>query len=114
RFLASEEAEGMHEALARQLAGRASEDIATGPAGRVEGAAGSLYVSVPVALHGANDATEYFGNITLRRSNDVPGSTVEQRAWRIVRVDWQAIAGGEGFVVEPTDVRRVCAESAPA
>lgn len=80
-----------HDALARQLAGLSRDDIAVGPAGRVEGAAGSLYVNVPVTV--VDEAANGFGNVTLRRSNNVPGATAEQRAWRIVRVEWQALGG---------------------
>lgn len=79
--------------LAQQLAGRESRDIAAGPAGRVEGAAGSLYVNVPVSVRGEGGAADRFGNVTLRRSNNVPGATAEQRSWRIVRIDWQKPAG---------------------
>lgn len=51
-----------------------------------QGAAGSLYVEVPVQIYGRLKSGEPFssaGSVTLRRSNDVPGSTAEQRRWRI-------------------------------
>jgi hypothetical protein len=57
-----------------------------GPSGRMEGAAGSSYVAVPVRLHGRlKDGTPLRRRIevTLRRVNDVPGSTEDQRRWRI-------------------------------
>jgi hypothetical protein len=51
-----------------------------------EGAAGSIFISVPVTL----DLTLRSGSpyqmtckATLRRVNDVPGSTAEQRRWHI-------------------------------
>lgn len=52
----------------------------------VQGAAGSLYVEVPVQTYGVRKDGKPFtsaGTITLRRSNDVPGSTAAQRRWRI-------------------------------
>jgi len=61
-----------------------------GAPGRIEGAAGSLYVSVPVQIYGRRKTGEevhLLGEATLRRVNDVPGSTPEQRAWHIFRID---------------------------
>jgi hypothetical protein len=54
----------------------------------IEGAAGSVYVRVPVQLFGQLKSGKPFNRIetiTLRRVNDVPGSTPEQRSWRIYR-----------------------------
>lgn len=55
-----------------------------------EGAAGSMYIVVPLTL----DLTLRSGSpyqmvckATLRRVNDVPGSTAEQRRWRIETID---------------------------
>ncbi|MBV2149701.1 hypothetical protein KRZ98_15630 [Sphingobium sp. AS12] len=52
-----------------------------------EGAAGSLYVSVPVQIYGrlaANGKPWYaLRQVILRRVNDVAGSTAEQRRWHI-------------------------------
>jgi hypothetical protein len=58
----------------------------TGPAevgepGAMEGAAGSSYVEVPLRIAGRAMVA------TLRRVNDVPGSTPEQRRWRIERIE---------------------------
>ncbi len=61
-----------------------------GAPGRLEGAAGSLYVAVPVRIYGVTKAGERFEEpavVTLRRVNNVPGSTAEQRRWRITKVD---------------------------
>ena len=61
-----------------------------GAPGAVEGAAGSLYVRVPYQLYGRlGDGTEFnrIGTMTLKRVNDVPGSTEEQRRWQIVRAE---------------------------
>lgn len=52
----------------------------------IEGAAGSLYVEVPVQTYGRMKDGKPFssaGTVTLRRSNNIPGSTPEQRRWRI-------------------------------
>ena len=52
----------------------------------ISGAAGSLYVEVPVQTYGKlKDGTPFSsaGTVTMRRSNDVPGATAEQRRWRI-------------------------------
>ncbi|MEA3037172.1 MAG: hypothetical protein QOH04_2959 [Sphingomonadales bacterium] len=54
--------------------------------GPVEGAAGSSYATVPVRVHGRLADGKRFsqkGEVTLRRVNDVPGSTDEQRRWHI-------------------------------
>ncbi|HEU5482636.1 MAG TPA: hypothetical protein VFU80_06060 [Sphingomicrobium sp.] len=58
-----------------------------------EGAAGSLYSSVQLTLSGnKKDGAAYVmtGPVTLRRVNDVPGSTAEQRRWHIVKMDLTA------------------------
>jgi len=59
-----------------------------GAPGAMEGAAGSSYVEIPFRLFGTLKTGEPFnlvGPITLRRVNDVPGSTDEQRKWHIYR-----------------------------
>lgn len=61
-----------------------------GAPGEIEGAAGSLYVTVPVQIYGRRKSGEEIhglGKATLRRVNDVPGSTPEQRAWHIFKID---------------------------
>jgi hypothetical protein len=63
-----------------------------GAPGAMEGAAGSSYVDIPVRLYGKLKSGASFSSIgtaTLRRVNDVPGSTAEQRQWRIYRLDVQ-------------------------
>ncbi|HEX5183103.1 MAG TPA: hypothetical protein VFW19_08125 [Allosphingosinicella sp.] len=60
-----------------------------GAPGRIEGAAGSLYVDVPVQLYGRDGDGAAFrrrATVTLRRVNDVPGATAEQRRWHISAV----------------------------
>ena len=57
-----------------------------GAPGEIEGAAGSLYVEVPVQVYGRlGDGRPFnmLGPMTLRRVNDVPGSTPAQRRWHI-------------------------------
>lgn len=57
-----------------------------GAPGQMQGAAGSSYVEVPVQTYGRLKSGEPFssaGTVTLRRVNDVPGSTAAQRRWRI-------------------------------
>lgn len=57
-----------------------------GAPGAMEGAAGSSYVEVPVQLYGhLKDGSRFRqpAKVTLRRVNDVPGSTAEQRRWHI-------------------------------
>jgi len=57
------------------------------PAG-MEGAAGSSYITVPLHLFGtlkSGGAFNLVGPLTLRRVNDVPGSTAAQRRWHIER-----------------------------
>jgi hypothetical protein len=62
-----------------------------GAPGGLEGAAGSIYVDIPVQLYGRTIAGKEFsaqGSMTLRRVNDVPGSTPEQREWHIYRSEF--------------------------
>ncbi len=57
-----------------------------GAPGQVEGAAGSSYVEIPVQPYGRLKTGQTFqapSMVTLSRVNDVPGSTAEQRRWRI-------------------------------
>jgi hypothetical protein len=61
-----------------------------GKPGGMEGAAGSSYINVPVTFYGKSKAGESFrrtATVTLRRVNDVPGSTEAQRRWHIERID---------------------------
>ena len=58
----------------------------------MEGAAGSIYITVPVVLYGTREGKNVHrgGDMILRRVNDVPGSTEAQRRWHIERVAWSA------------------------
>jgi hypothetical protein len=67
-----------------------------GAPGQIEGAAGSLFVSVPVVIYGRRTSGEEvheIGEATLRRVNDVPGSTPEQRAWHLFKIDLKLSPG---------------------
>ena len=60
-----------------------------GAPGRMEGAAGSSYVDVPVQLYGRLADGSPFrqrATVTLRRVNDVPGASAEQRRWHISEI----------------------------
>jgi ketosteroid isomerase-like protein len=64
-----------------------------GAPGTPEGAAGSSYVTVPVVIYGrlkTGAEVHEKGQAVLRRVNDVPGSTAEQRRWHISRIDTAA------------------------
>ncbi|RCJ40095.1 hypothetical protein A6770_38235 [Nostoc minutum NIES-26] len=57
-----------------------------GKPGRLEGAAGSLYIEIPVTITAVttNGTPQRFnGSYKLRRVNEVPGSTPQQRRWHI-------------------------------
>ena len=64
--------------------------VTVGSAGEQEGAAGSIYLSVPLSVSGTLDGKRSTRSATaiLRRVNDVPGSTEAQRHWHIERIDW--------------------------
>jgi hypothetical protein len=52
----------------------------------MEGAAGSSYVTIPLKVTGGLTKGGGFvleGPVTMRRVNDVDGSTAEQRRWHI-------------------------------
>jgi hypothetical protein len=78
------------EAFAKSFTPYESYNANIGAPGAIEGAAGSLYVSVPVQVYGRRKSGEevhLLGEATLRRVNDVPGSTPEQRKWHISRIE---------------------------
>jgi hypothetical protein len=78
------------EAFAMGFGPYASYHAQTGAPGAIEGAAGSLYVEVPVVIYGARRdgrPLHQSGKATLRRVNDVPGSTAEQRRWHIAGIE---------------------------
>ena len=83
---------GTDAAFASRLANYREVHANIGAPGQPEGAAGSIYVDVPIQLYGRlNDGKEFNarGTMTLRRVNDVPGSTAEERQWHIYKTDFQ-------------------------
>lgn len=73
----------------KRLSGYKTIHPAVGKIGPVEAAAGSLYDTVQLTLTGEKaDGSPYSlaGPVTLRRVNDVPGSTAEQRQWHIYKM----------------------------
>lgn len=66
--------------------------LAVGKPEDMEGAAGSIYITVPAAFYGTDQKGSQFrrsAEVVLRRVNDVPGSTEQQRRWHIQRIDWK-------------------------
>ena len=64
--------------------------VEIGNPGRPEGAAGSVYVSIPGAYYGKFKNGKPFRhkiNFVMRRVNDVPGSTDAERRWHIERIE---------------------------
>ncbi|MBS0505458.1 MAG: hypothetical protein JSS55_17005 [Proteobacteria bacterium] len=73
-------------AFAAGFARTRSASVFIGRVDRPEGAAGSLYVTVPVRVEARlsnGNAQRFAGSYTLRRINDVPGATREQLEWHI-------------------------------
>ncbi len=65
-------------------------NMQVGAPGQMEGAAGSSYIEVPVLIYGrlkTGVVVNELGSATLRRVNNVDGSTAEQRLWRIVKIE---------------------------
>ena len=77
--------------FAAQFAKYSEIHAQVGKPGDMEGAAGSSYVTVPFGLYGRAKAGGPFkqsGTATLRRVNDVPGSSEAQRRWHIERIEF--------------------------
>jgi hypothetical protein len=77
-------------AFERRIARYSGLKVNAGVPGDEEGAAGSIYLSVPLTISGTVSGKRVSDSATaiLRRVNDVPGSTEEQRHWHIERIDW--------------------------
>lgn len=67
-----------------------STHLEIGDLGETEGAAGSIYTTIPVVFYG--DTFRKPADVILRRVNDVPGSTEAQRRWHIERIEWKGRA----------------------
>ncbi len=68
------------------FANTASVVVEVGEPGRLDGAAGSSYIEIPVTVTAVtkNGTRQRFrGSYVLRRVNNVPGSTLEQRRWHL-------------------------------
>lgn len=86
------------EQFANGFANTASVVAEPGEPGRVEPAAGSRYIEVPVSITATRDdgsVHRYLGNYTLRRAV-VDGASAEQRAWRIATADIREVTARSG------------------
>src|SRR5690606_37055971 len=82
------------EQFARGFANTDRVTAAMGEPGRIEGAAGSRYIEIPVRLEAVSSAgttQRYAGTFTLRRSV-VDGATPLQRRWRISSAEMRAVS----------------------
>lgn len=70
-------------AFASQLNSHAPVEV--GSLGPTEGAAGSIYTTIPVVF--VDDTHHGPADVVLRRVNDVPGSSETERRWHIERID---------------------------
>lgn len=73
-------------AFAKELRSRGLSHLEIGDLGDPEGAAGSIYVTLPVVFYQGSKRSPAI--VTLRRVNDVDGSTQAQRRWHIERIEW--------------------------
>ena len=74
-----------------ELSANPEVHLEIGNPGEPEGAAGSIYVTMPVFFYGDTKDGQPFrrsADVIVRRVNDVPGSTEAQRLWHIERIDW--------------------------
>lgn len=108
---------GRATAFAAQLRGFGEFRPSIAAPGRIEGAAGSAYVSISLQLlrdsrAGIESLSD--GTAVLRRVNDVPGSTAEQRQWRIdhVRLQPPPVNASHRFVGRWASEERHCASRA--
>ncbi|WP_019517637.1 hypothetical protein [Sphingomonas sp. Mn802worker] len=72
--------------FARGFSNTRHTSVVTGTPSDPEGAAGSSYIRVPVTVRATlknGIAQRFTGSYTLRRVNDVDGSTTEQRQWHL-------------------------------
>ena len=72
-------------ALEHLQAQHPNRPVVMGEPGPMEGAAGSIFIEVPARV--VLEPESLAGTVTLRRVNDVPGSTPEERRWRVYRTD---------------------------
>ena len=63
-----------------------STAVTVGEPGRVDGAAGSAYIEIPVTITAVTKSgtqEQFRGSYVLRRVNSVPGSTPEEQKWHL-------------------------------
>jgi hypothetical protein len=77
---------GLAAGFAKELQSRGLKHLEIGDLSAPEGAAGSIYVTMPVAFYQGTKRSP--ATVTLRRVNDVDGSTAAQRRWHIERIEW--------------------------
>jgi hypothetical protein len=73
-----------------QLTGIKDLQATVGTPGQQEGAAGSIYIGIPLTITGEANGSQHVSwqaGLILRRVNDVPGSTGAQRRWHIERLN---------------------------
>ena len=88
RYIEAGKLWGDADAAARFVKGlRPGTHLEIGDLGTTEGAAGSIYTTIPVIFYGSGYRKP--ADVILRRVNDVPGSTEAQRRWHIERIDWK-------------------------
>ncbi len=83
--------------FAASFAKYASYNAQIGAPGEIEGAAGSLFVEVPVVVYGTmktGEPVNMKGKVRLRRVNDVPGATADQLSWHIADTALKPSPGG--------------------
>jgi hypothetical protein len=74
----------------RKLRGDGTTHVEIGNPRDEEGAAGSIYVTVPAIFYNdmeSGQPSRLEADVILRRVNDVPGSTEAQRRWHIERIE---------------------------
>ena len=74
------------------LRSRREVHLEIGDPGKPEGAAGSIYISIPITFYGKKADGSAFrepASAFLRRTNDVPGATQAQRRWHLDRIIWR-------------------------
>ena len=103
------------EAFTARLRGLRDFDPNIAAPGRPEGAAGSVYVRISLQLLRESRSLSD-GTAVLRRVNDVPGASAEQRLWRIDRITLQPppvpLTAGYRFVGSWAAEERLCADKA--
>lgn len=78
------------EAEFRRMFARLGTVTVEAPTGRMEGAAGSSYYSVPATVAG-DSGRKLNGIIALRRVNDVPGASPYQLNWHVASIDLKPV-----------------------